>query len=106
MTSHAEVLIGSCVKSAADVCSPMSLPARAVRTVAPADAPLAIRCIVGCVWVTQTGDRRDYVIQPGERFTASSAGDVMIMALEDSRIVVSSPSSRCTPDQTTERIAS
>jgi Protein of unknown function (DUF2917) len=93
MTTRADVLIGPCVKSGAEVCTPISLPARAVRVVDPRDLALAIHCIAGCVWITQAGDRRDYVLEPRERFTASGAGVVAIMALEDSDIIVSSASS-------------
>ena len=66
MASHAEVLIGRPAEPTLDMPAALSLRARSVRVVAVPHLPLAIRCTGGCVWITQEGDRRDYVLDPGD----------------------------------------
>lgn len=47
-----------------------------------------ILVLIGCVWVTQEGDARDYVLSSGEGMVVSKTGLVVIMALEDSTVSV------------------
>jgi hypothetical protein len=40
-------------------------------------------CDTGVLWVTQAGDRQDYVLMPGQKMTVSKRGKVVIEALRD-----------------------
>lgn len=40
-------------------------------------------CDTGVLWVTQTGDRRDYVLLPGQKLTVTQKGKVLIEAVRD-----------------------
>ena len=45
-----------------------------------------ILVLMGCVWVTQEGDGRDYVLSSGEAMVVSKTGLTLVMALEDSTV--------------------
>ena len=40
-------------------------------------------CDTGVLWVTQAGDRRDYVLLPGQKMTVTKRGKVLIEAMRD-----------------------
>ena len=54
----------------------------------PQEAPMLLACGAGELWVTQDGDLRDIVLQPGERFTPDRGRRVLVSALEDSVLEV------------------
>lgn len=41
----------------------------------------------GIIWITQEGDQRDVILQPGERFTLDRSGLTLLVALEDAASV-------------------
>ena len=43
----------------------------------------ALFCDNGILWVTQFGDRRDYVLLPGQQMTVTKRGKVLIEAMRD-----------------------
>ncbi len=43
-----------------------------------------IRCLEGILWVTQEGDPRDYILEPGETFVTHRKGKVVLQALKHS----------------------
>ncbi len=55
------------------------LPARVGRTV---------ECLSGAIWITQDGDLRDIVLEPGDTFAFDRHGDALLSAFADSRYVV------------------
>ena len=40
-------------------------------------------CDTGILWVTQTGDRQDYVLTPGQKMTVTRRGKVVVEAVGD-----------------------
>ena len=40
-------------------------------------------CDTGILWVTQSGDRRDYVLTPGQTMTVTRKGKVLVEAVHD-----------------------
>lgn len=40
-------------------------------------------CDTGILWVTQSGDHRDYVLLPGDRMTVTKRGKVLVEAMRD-----------------------
>jgi len=40
-------------------------------------------CDTGVLWVTQAGDRQDYVLLPGQKMTVSKRGKVVVEAMRD-----------------------
>jgi hypothetical protein len=40
-------------------------------------------CETGILWVTQAGDRQDYVLTPGQKMTVTKRGRVVIEAIRD-----------------------
>ena len=44
-----------------------------------------ISCLSGSLWITQEGDLRDYVLEPGQEFWVTRAGTVIVQALEKSK---------------------
>jgi hypothetical protein len=53
-------------------------------------APLGrrVECVSGVLWVTQDGDRRDIILEPGDAFDFDRAEGVLISALQDSRYLL------------------
>ena len=47
-----------------------------------------VECLTGTLWVTQDGDSRDIVLEPGDSFTFDHRGDALISALDDSRFLL------------------
>jgi hypothetical protein len=44
-----------------------------------------ISCLNGRLWITQEGDLRDYVLEPGQEFWVTRAGTMIVQALENSK---------------------
>lgn len=44
-----------------------------------------IRCLYGSLWVTQEGDLRDYILEPGQDFWVTRSGTLIVQALENSK---------------------
>ena len=40
-------------------------------------------CDNGVLWVTQSGDNRDYVLMPGQELAVSKRGKVLVEAMRD-----------------------
>lgn len=40
-------------------------------------------CDTGVLWVTQPGDRRDYILLPGDKMTVTNRGRVLVEAMRD-----------------------
>jgi Protein of unknown function (DUF2917) len=47
--------------------------------------------LMGCVWVTQEGDGRDYILASGDAMRVSKTGLTLVMAIEDSRVSLVAP---------------
>lgn len=47
-----------------------------------------VECVSGVLWVTQDGDRRDIILEPGDAFDFDRADGVLISALQDSRYLL------------------
>lgn len=45
-----------------------------------------VRATQGTVWLTQDGDPRDIVLQPGDSFVLDRDGDALLTALDDTAI--------------------
>jgi hypothetical protein len=42
-----------------------------------------LQCDAGLLWVTQTGDRQDYILLPGDKMTVNKRGKVLVEAMRD-----------------------
>lgn len=40
-------------------------------------------CDDGVLWVTQAGDRNDYILRPGDKMVVSSRGKVLVEAMRE-----------------------
>ncbi len=49
---------------------------------------LNITCREGRCWVTQSGDSRDHILGVGDRFTATTNGQLVITATEPCRLML------------------
>ena len=47
-----------------------------------------VECLSGVIWVTQDGDLRDIILEPGEGFDFDRSEGVLISALKDSRYLL------------------
>ena len=47
-----------------------------------------VECLSGVIWVTQDGDLRDIILEPGEGFDFDHSEGVLISALADSRYLL------------------
>ena len=45
-------------------------------------------CDTGVLWVTQSGDIRDYVLLPGQTMTVTKRGKVLVEAMRDADLHV------------------
>ena len=50
----------------------------------------AVACLEGAVWITQAGDPRDHVLLAGEEFAVDRRGDVLVEAMREARVRVTS----------------
>lgn len=48
----------------------------------------------GCVWLTQSGDTRDVVLQPGESFRLDRAGTAVITSARGAEVSITPPPGR------------
>lgn len=63
------------------------LPARSLYRLPDAGA-VRIRCIAGCLWLTLDDDLRDFILQPGDCFTAADSRRGLLYALEAATFTV------------------
>lgn len=56
-----------------------------------------IVCREGVLWVTQTGDTRDHLLNPGERYTACGNGVIVIEALRPAELRIERPETSARP---------
>lgn len=54
-------------------------------------AQAEIVCESGVLWVTRSGDPQDHVLMPGERLIINQGGRVVVEALRESRMCITSP---------------
>lgn len=54
-------------------------------------AGAAITCLTGRLWITQEGDRRDFVLSAGESLRIARGGLTLVSAVEASRLAVTPP---------------
>lgn len=59
----------------------------------PAALGRRVECLSGSLWITQSGDRRDIVLGPGEAFDFDHA-DGFVGALTESRYLLLQPCAR------------
>ena len=45
-------------------------------------------CDAGILWITQAGDRQDYVLLPGQKLTVNKRGKVLVEAMRDANLHV------------------
>lgn len=45
-----------------------------------------LTCLAGHLWITQQGDGRDHLLQPGASFASRLPGEIVVTALADSRL--------------------
>lgn len=64
----------------------LGLDAGTSETVAPADSRVSVRCTRGRIWITQDGDPRDVVLEPGDSYTADRADRMLLHALRPSAL--------------------
>ena len=55
---------------------------------------LHIVCRTGALWITQTDDEKDYVLQAGETFVVTRPGLVLVQGLDESLHQVIRPATR------------
>ena len=55
---------------------------------------MTIMCVRGTLWITQSNDRSDIVLGPGESFTLSRDGATLLSAIEASTVLMAAPVSR------------
>ncbi len=52
-------------------------------TLGEAQPKMAIECKSGVIWVTHTGDRRDYILEAGRNCMPNGNGNLVIEAIAD-----------------------
>lgn len=57
-------------------------------------AQTEIVCETGILWVTRSGDLEDHVLMPGERLLVNHGGKVVIEAMRESQMRITSPENR------------
>ncbi len=67
----------------------LALEANDAVTVLVRKLPLSVRCAAGSVWVTHPADPGDHVLVSGEEFRATGRGELVVVAFEPARVVVS-----------------
>lgn len=50
----------------------------------------AVTCLEGAVWITQAGDPRDHILVAGEKFAVNRRGVVLLEAVRQARVEVTS----------------
>ena len=64
------------------------LPRRAFQRVDGIKPGSTLFCDTGILWVTQAGDRRDYILLPGQEMIVTKRGKVLIEAMRDADLHV------------------
>lgn len=54
----------------------------------PGGEGLAVSCLAGSLWVTQHGDCKDVVLEPGEQMALERPGTAVVQALTAARLAV------------------
>lgn len=54
----------------------------------PGGQGLAVSCLAGSLWITQHGDRKDVVLEPGEALELDRPGMAVVQALSCARLAV------------------
>jgi Protein of unknown function (DUF2917) len=67
--------------------NPVRLPALSVHCIEDGKG-LGITAVSGTVWITQTYDRRDVILTPGQSFILDRYGRAVVYALKDATIIV------------------
>jgi Protein of unknown function (DUF2917) len=57
----------------------------------PSEPGVQILVVFGCVWITQEGDVRDYILSSGEHMLVTKPGLTLVLALEDSTVSLLRP---------------
>lgn len=70
----------------------VSLPRVAILSIDLARQEITVECRAGSLWLTKTGDRRDYVLNQGEKCLLSGSGKVVIEAVYKAFLEVCSKS--------------
>ncbi|MDZ4184708.1 MAG: DUF2917 domain-containing protein [Desulfuromonadales bacterium] len=65
------------------------LPVNETMSIDPVPENLRIVCRSGRIWLTQSGDSRDFLLREGEAFTAIQRGQIVLWALAEARIDLS-----------------
>ena len=65
------------------------LPNHDTMSIDPVPKNLRIVCHSGRIWLTQSGDSRDFLLRAGESFTTAGCGHLVLWALADARLTVS-----------------
>lgn len=65
------------------------LPENETMSIEPVPENLRIVCRSGRIWLTQSGDSRDFLLRAGESFSACRRGQLVLWALAEARIDVS-----------------
>jgi hypothetical protein len=55
-------------------------------TLNEAQPKMAIECKSGVIWVTHSGDYKDYVLQAGRSCVPQGSGNLVIEAIDDARV--------------------
>lgn len=56
---------------------------------------VSIHCRTGCCWLTQYGDSRDHILYPGQCYTVTRRGKVLLMAAARTRLeLISEPAQK------------
>lgn len=65
------------------------LPEHETMSIDPVPENLRIVCRHGRIWLTQSGDSRDFLLRAGESFSTTRRGQLVLWALSETRIEVS-----------------
>lgn len=64
------------------------MPRRAFQRIDGIKPGSTLFCDAGVLWVTQAGDRQDYVLLPGQKMTVTKRGKVLVEAMRDADLLV------------------
>jgi Protein of unknown function (DUF2917) len=59
------------------------MPRRAFQRMDGVKPGSTLFCDTGVLWVTQSGDRQDYVLTPGQKMIVTKRGKVLVEAMRD-----------------------
>ena len=64
------------------------MPRRAFQRIDGIKPGSTLFCDAGILWVTQAGDRQDYVLLPGQKMTVTKRGKVLVEAMRDADLLL------------------